>query len=240
MDYIALLAIGILAAVALEFIGYKAYRRYRAMRESRLDRGRSPLLYSSLAEVIDYLGNAQRYLEDVIAGYKGGRSASGIADDDQLCLAEGMRAGKEAQLSIVREYADKLGLDCPYPKAAARLPHAGGSAGAASTADVPAAPSLGAYGDAARRWSSDTFPVILNCIKGEGHRAIAKKLYPIGSVEASYAELVSAMQAGQEDTDHEVSSCPSCGSIYFGRRPAFCLVCNNPGFDMNSLRTGLL
>lgn len=236
MDYIALLAIGILAAVALEFIGYRAYKRYRAMRESRLDRGRSPLLYGSLEEIVGYLRDAERYLDEVIARYKDGRDACGIADEGQLRLVEGMRSGKAAQLSIAREYVDKLGIDCLRPDAGNRHGH---SRPEGSSEDEPA-PSLGAYGDGARRWSSDEFPALLSRIKGEGHRAIAKKLYPIGSVEASYAELVSAMQAGEEDTDHEVSSCPSCGSIYFGRRPAFCLVCNNPGFDMNSLRTGLL
>ena len=72
-----------------------------------------------------------------------------------------------------------------------------------------------------------------------GNRKI-QLLTIIGEVEGGHADLARGAAQGQVDREHEVSLCPTCGAVYFGRRPAFCTICNQPNFEMERMRRGVL
>ena len=70
--------------------------------------------------------------------------------------------------------------------------------------------------------------------------AEALESYAIGEVEGMHADMARSVARGQVDRERELSLCPSCGALYFGRRPAFCGVCNQPNFEMERIRHGVL
>ena len=62
----------------------------------------------------------------------------------------------------------------------------------------------------------------------------------VAELKGLHLELEAAGRPGQVDREHEVSLCPTCGAVYFGRRPAFCTICNQPNFEMERMRRGVL
>ena len=102
------------------------------------------------------------------------------------------------------------------------------------------ADALESYAAEAAAWAYDTVPGMVQRARKEGYRDVAKQLRIIGEVEGGHADLARGAAQGQVDREHEVSLCPTCGAVYFGRRPAFCTICNQPNFEMERMRRGVL
>lgn len=215
--------------VVLEVVAVRAYRRYRASRQDPLGRPCAKPVVEGLHEAQGYLACAEGSLGRCLEAAQ----ASG-AEGEQL-LIEGMREGLGLQKGLIRELCEGAGVaagpTCMTACSGARADEAGLR---------PLAEEMGLYGRQAAIWAFDTAPEMAGMAKRCRCRAAAKALRIAGEVESCHAEIAEAIVAGECDERHEVSLCPSCGYIVFGRRPAFCTACGQPGFEMRALRRGLL
>ena len=67
-----------------------------------------------------------------------------------------------------------------------------------------------------------------------GYRDIAKLYRQLQEVEQAAAHLCLDLAEGARPSGL-LSSCPACGLIVTGRRPAFCTVCTKPGFEFEDV-----
>lgn len=219
------LAGGIALIVVIEVVAVRLYRRYRSSRQEPLAR---PGAEESAAEV----RRAQQRMAAAEAALRQCLGAAGPeATEDAEVLVQGMADGAALQSQRLAALLDDAGL--PAAEEARAQDGADPLIGGLREA-------MGAYAEQAATWAFDVAPEAAARAKGCRCRDAAKALRIAGEVSSCHAEVAEALASGSEDTVHEVSLCPTCGFMAFGRRPAFCVACGQPGFEMRALRRGIL
>lgn len=221
MDNWLMLVIGVVVVVVIEVIAYRAYKRYRARKEARFTKESLGEVFGDMEATRAYLLRAKEFLK------KCSKQAKEEGDEAVACLVDSLLAGERAQLEGLEELRQKLDAKAvEFQKKEYDFP---------TLADA-----LESYAAEAAAWAYDTVPGMVQRARKEGYRDVAKQLRIIGEVEGGHADLARGAAQGQVDREHEVSLCPTCGAVYFGRRPAFCTICNQPNFEMERMRRGVL
>ena len=221
MDNMALLFTGIAVAILLEVAGYAAFKFYKEKQEKRLSRQNSPVLYECLSQVEEYLLAAEAKLAAIEIKSDEKDWAEDGFDETGLSMIEGVRQAKSYQRALIAEFSQKMDVS--------RKPEM-----ERNNEGTPRE-ILRAYTKDASHWAYEILPDLADRVRAEGNRKAAKQLSLFGEVETCHAGFLSELEEQPELTEIEASLCPSCGIIHFGRRPAFCLVCSNPGFEMIAL-----
>lgn len=240
MDLWLALAAGIALVVVLEIVAVRVYRRHRANRRDPLTRPGAEPVMTSLFAARDYLSGAAEVLG------RGLQIARETHADEAQLLIEGMLEGVALQQGVIGKLCEGDG-----PAAQGRGPdwQRDRSEGRPRTEGLPEEPrdgdrslaeTMGLYASQAATWAFDVAPGAVELAKRRRCREAAKALRIAGEVESCHAEVAEALAGGDPDASHEISLCPTCGFIVFGRRPAFCVACGQPGFEMRALRKGLL
>ena len=221
MDNWLMLVVGLAACVLIEVVAYRAYKRYRARKEALFTK-------ESLGEVFQDMESTRAYLMRSKAFLKQcARRAGEEGDEAVACIVDGLLAGERAQLESLEALRQKLDVrSVDFQKK--------------EDAFASLAEALESYADEAAAWAYDAVPATVQRARKKGYRDVAKQLRIIGEVEGMHADMARSVARGQVDRERELSLCPSCGALYFGRRPAFCGVCNQPNFEMERIRHGVL
>lgn len=221
MDNWLMLLVGVVVVVIIEVIAYRAYKRYRARKEARFTKESLGQVFDDMEATRAYLLRSKDFLKQCA------KQAKEEGDEAVICLVDTLVAGERAQLESLETLRQKL-----QPRSVDYE---------AKRYDFPTvADALASYAEEAAAWAYDTVPPTVQRARKEGYREVSKQLRIIGEVEGSHAEMARALASGQVDREHEVSLCPTCGAVYFGRRPAFCTICNQPNFEMERMRRGVL
>lgn len=223
MGDVLILLTGIAVAVLLEVAAFRAYQGHRRKKEERFTVEQLGPLYEDLQGMWRHLAQE----EEVLCRWAEARDGE-PADSSWAFLAPLARA-KRFQRGNLETLFTELGEEPPSAPSA--------SAALAS----PALSSTAALSDLAARaqgWAYDTAPELARRAKAAHYANIARTVRQVAEVEGAHAEVVKRVAQGAQGPVDELSACPSCGSLCFGRRPAFCLVCNHPGFEMETLVKG--
>lgn len=212
MDTMVLVVAAIAVCVVIEMVGFRAYKRHKAKKESRFTK-------EHLAEVYDDLQDARAFCLAARRRYKD--FATSAVDEHRLrdaAILEAMADGEKSHLTELEEFRERLHAEAVSP---ANLQVVG-----ASLDD-----SLRAFAKTVDGWASESCTDFAARARLRGYGDIARMYKRIQEVESLYAGICLDIAEGVEDGLDDLSRCPTCGTIVTGRRPAFCTVCTQPGFE---------
>lgn len=218
MDTMVLVIMAIAACVALEFFGFRAYKRHKVKKESLFTKEQLAEVYDDLQDTRSFCLGAKNAYRDL---------ATRAADSGSLCdaaILEAMAAGEEAHLKELESFRERLHAE-PVDVA----PMHG--------ADKPLEDALRDMGKQVDEWASGPCADRAARARLRSYGDIARMYRRIQEVERLYAGLCLDVAEGAQDGLSDLSRCPGCGIIVSGRRPAFCTVCTQPGFEFKSVTT---
>ena len=215
MNTIVLLVAVVAAFVALDMLGLRAYRRYRARKEAAFTRENVGAVYDDLqATRARCLAEKRSFGMLADAARAADRAQDGAVLD---ALADGERS----HLLALEDFRVKLHAESVEPEPCPPLPQ--------SLDD--------ALREAAERtdaWSTEACRDAAARARVHGYRDNAKLYRQLQEVEQAAACLCLDLAEGARPTE-ALSRCPACGLIVAGRRPAFCTVCTKPGFEFEDV-----
>ena len=215
MDTVVLLVVVVIAFVAAELLGMRAYRRYRARKEAAFTRENVGAVYDDLQQV-----RARCLAEKRCFGLLADAArAAGRSED--ACVVDALAEGERAHLAALEEFREPLHAE--KVDAEARPP---------LSADVSDA--LREVAERIDTWSTGACCDAAARARVHGYRDIAKLYRRLQEVEQNAACICLDLAEGARP-DEQLSRCPSCGLIVAGRRPAFCTTCTKPGFEFEEV-----
>lgn len=215
METIVLLVAVVAGLVALELLGMHAYRRYRACRQAAFTRENVGAVYDDLqAARARCLAEKRAIVLLADAARSAGRPEDGA-------VLDALAAGERAHLAALEAFRGPLHAESVEPE--------------------PRSPQPSSLDDALRAaagrldgWSTGPCREAAARARVRGYRDIAKLYRQLQEVEQAAAHLCLDLAEGARPSGL-LSSCPACGLIVTGRRPAFCTVCTKPGFEFEDV-----
>ena len=215
MNTIILLAVVVVALVALEMLGMRAYRHHRACKVAAFTRENVGVVYDDLQDA-----RARCLAEKRMYGLLADAARAADHAQDGAVL-DALADGERAHLAALEEFRRLLHAESVDSEPRPPLPESLDDAlcNAAERAD---AWSMGPCRDAAAR------------ARVRGYRDIAQLYRRMQEVEQNAACLCLDLAEGARPAE-PLARCPACGLIVAGRRPAFCTVCTKPGFEFEDV-----
>lgn len=212
MDTMVLVVAAIAVCVVIEMVGFRAYKRHKARKESLFTK-------EHLAEVYDDLQATRAFCLAAKRQYK--ELAAYACREHRMrdaAVLEAMESGEKSHLSEIEDFRERLHAESVDP--------ADIRAEGSSLDD-----SLRSFARKVDAWASHSCSDYAARARLRGHGDIARMYKRMQEVENLYAGICLDIAEGVEDGLDDLSRCPTCGTIVTGRRPAFCTVCTQPGFE---------
>lgn len=212
MDTMVLVVAAIVICVVVEMVGFRAYKRHKARKESLFTK-------EHLAEVYDDLQAARAFC---LAAKRQYRSFAVLADIEHrtrdVAILEAMSEGEKSHLAELESFRERLHAEAVNPENL-------------QIAETSLNDSLRDFAKAVDGWASESCTDFAARARLRGYGDIARMYKRMQEVESLYAGICLDIAEGVEDGLDALSRCPTCGTIVAGRRPAFCTVCTQPGFE---------
>lgn len=215
-----LLLVGIVVVVVIELVAYRAYKAHKARKAERFTKEHLGEVYDDVVKSLLYESEASRLFEGL---HETGLSGAEEAGDVLLAIGKGKSIVSDGFSSVLAELGERRP---PDRREAAR--------------QAVGEDDLRTFESISQTWAYEVYPEMSKRAKKAGYSALAKRFKQAGEVESCHLDLVGSLLEGRVDTASEVSLCPTCGALYFGRRPAACLVCTHPTYEMEQVRKGRL
>lgn len=215
MNPFVLVVAAVVVCVILEIGGVKLYRCLQARKKAAFTKNNLGTVYDDLQNARSYF-LAEKNSYDLLA-----QSARVAGQAANASLLKALAESERAHLSELEKFREPLHAESVNPKHFPALPtdmHDALYEMAQRTNDW----CEGACCDARAR------------ARFRGYRDIAKFYRQVQEVEQNAASVCAEL-AENACPDRQVSYCPSCGLIVFGRRPAFCTVCAKAGFEFEDV-----
>lgn len=212
MDIMVLVVLVIAVFVALEFLGFRAYKRHKAKKEALFTK-------EQLAEVYDDLQGARAFCLGAKRAYRDAADrARGDGRIEDAVVLGALAEGEKSHLSEIETFRERLRAEAVNP----------------STMVIDALSlddALRAFAQHVDEWAAGPCTDYAARARLRGYGDIARMYKRLKEIESLYAGICLDIAEGVEDGLTDLSRCPTCGSIVSGRRPAFCTVCTQPGFE---------
>lgn len=211
------LVAGMAVVVGLEILGYRIYKGFQLRKDLRFTEEGLGATFDDLKSMRDYLLESELVLNGCSDWGQSDREGNRASLDG---LASGVRVQIDCIEPILRKagMADELFVEKDDLRVKAPIK------------------SLSEYADCAENWVREVVPAMELRARKRGFRDVAKRFRIAGESERRRADFARDLADGLISEEAEISLCLSCGSVYLGRRPAFCTVCNQPNFEMECIR----
>ncbi|WP_139651671.1 hypothetical protein [Raoultibacter phocaeensis] len=212
MDIMVLVVLVIAAFVALEFLGFRAYKRHKAKKEALFTKEQLAEVYDDLQSTRAFCLGAKRAYHELAA------QADGAGEKRDAGVLEALAEGEKSHLAELETFRERLRAEAVD---AHEMP----------IADMPIDEALRACARQTDQWAAGPCAEYAARARMRGYGDISRMYKRIQEVESLYAGICLDIAEKSEEGLDGLSRCPSCGTIVAGRRPAFCTVCTQPGFE---------
>lgn len=212
MDTMVLVVAAIAVCVVIEMIGFRAYKRHKAKKESQFTK-------EHLAEVYDDLQAARAFCLAARRQYK--ELALRAREEGRLrdaAVLEAMEEGEKSHLAEIESFRERLHAESIDPAIM-------------QVAGLSLDDALRSFAKKIDEWATETCSDFSARARLRGYGDIARMYKRMQEVESLYAGICLDIAEGVDDGLNDLSRCPTCGTIVTGRRPAFCTICTQPGFE---------